>query len=92
MLEQKKALEKNSNIRPLFNGPVISRRQDAPPCFDLTPVAYVTRPEFILQNSSMWEGNVRGIEIPNERAIDIDTHMDFLIAKCLLEMRESNLN
>ena len=45
-----------------------------------------------MQNSSMWDGNIRGIQIPNERAIDIDTHMDFLIAKYLLENKESNLD
>lgn len=85
-------LDKLSNISPVLNSPRISRRQDAPPCFDLTPVAYVTRPEYILNNSSMWEGNVRGIEIPNERSIDIDTRIDFLIAKLLFENKEINLD
>ena len=84
-------LDESSNIVPVLKTPGISRRQDAPDCFDLTPVAYVTRPEFILENSSMWDGNVRGIEIPNERSIDIDTPMDFLIAKLLLESKDNNI-
>ena len=84
-------LDESSNIVPVLKTPGINRRQDAPACFDLTPVAYVTRPEFILENSSMWDGNVRGIEIPNERSIDIDTPMDFLIAKFLLEAKDNNI-
>jgi len=63
----------------------IHRRQDAPVCFDLTTIAYVARPEFVLSNAAMWDGVVTGVEIPNERAIDIDTPMDFAIARYLIE-------
>ena len=77
--------DESSNIRPIFDTEGIARRQDAPSCFDLTPVAYVTTPSFILNHSSMWDGKVLGIEIPYERSIDIDTSIDFLFAKFLLE-------
>jgi len=65
----------------------VIRRQDAPMAFDLTTVAYVTRPEFILSNDSFWDGRVFGVTIPNERAIDIDTQFDFKIAEYLMQER-----
>jgi N-acylneuraminate cytidylyltransferase len=71
-------------IPPVCN---VFRRQDAPPVFDMTTVAYVASPEFILTKNSLFEGRVRAVEIPTERAIDIDTLMDFRIAECLIKER-----
>lgn len=65
--------------------PLVHRRQDAPKCFDLTTVAYVARPDFILSNDCLWAGNVAGVKIPPERSIDIDTNLDFQIARFLME-------
>ncbi len=65
----------------------VFRRQDSPPVFDMTTVAYVASPEFILTKNSLFEGRVRAVEIPTERAIDIDTLMDFRIAECLMKER-----
>jgi CMP-N-acetylneuraminic acid synthetase len=63
----------------------IKRRQDSQACFDMTTVAYVSRPEFILKASSMWDGSVVGVEVPRERSIDIDNDLDFAIARFLME-------
>jgi len=62
-----------------------SRRQDSPTCFDMSTVAYVSTPAFILSSSKIWDGRVRGITIPPERSVDIDTPLDFAIAKFLKE-------
>lgn len=62
----------------------IHRRQAAPTVFDITTVAYAARPEFILNASSIFEGKVKTVIVPSERAIDIDTELDFKIAECLL--------
>lgn len=67
----------------------ISRRQDAPKVYDLCTVAYVTRPDFILSSSSLWEGNTIGVEIPENRSIDIDTKYDFEIADYLYKKRNN---
>lgn len=66
-------------------GGVYTRRQDAPKGFDMTTVAYVMRPDFILNANNIFEGRVKGVLIPNERAIDIDTEMDFLLAEILMK-------
>ena len=52
--------------------------------YDLTTVAYVSRPHFIMNSSSLFDGRVKGVEIPPERSIDIDTELDFEIAQFLL--------
>lgn len=62
----------------------ITRRQDAPPVFDMTTVAYVVNPSFVFSNDSIFSGRVRAVEIPLERAIDIDTMLDFEIADFLM--------
>jgi len=69
----------------------ISRRQEASACFDLTTAAYVSRPAFILSSSGIWNGRIRGVEIPPERAIDIDTPVDYAIARFLKEQYLPNL-
>ena len=61
----------------------IIRRQDTPNIYDMTTVAYVSSPDFILNNHSIWDGTVDGVLIPKERAIDIDDSLDLLVAKNL---------
>jgi CMP-N-acetylneuraminic acid synthetase len=61
----------------------VTRRQDAPPVYDMATVAYVISPEFVMTHQSTFEGRVRAVHVPLERAIDIDTLMDFRIAEIL---------
>lgn len=69
----------------------IVRRQDAPEVFDMVTVAYVARSEFVMAHNAVFEGRVRAVHVPTERAIDIDTLLDFQIAECLLNLREKKL-
>ena len=39
----------------------------------------------IMSASKIWDGQVVGVEVPVERSLDIDTPLDFEIAKFLLE-------
>ena len=68
-------------------GEKYSRRQDTPEIFDLTTVCYVGKPSIILTKNSIFEGKVAGVEIPRERAIDIDTELDFQIAEFLFKSK-----
>lgn len=63
----------------------ITRRQDAPVVYDMTTVAYVAKPEFVMTRNGTFEGRVRHVHIPVERALDIDTPLDFKIAEYLIE-------
>lgn len=64
----------------------IARRQDAPAVFDIATVAYVARPDFVMTHNALFEGRVRSVLVPPERAIDIDTLLDFQMAECLLKI------
>jgi len=66
-----------------------TRRQDAPIGYDVTTLAYVLRPEFILEKQRLWDGRVKGVEIPPERALDIDTPLDLEIARFLQTRAQS---
>ena len=64
----------------------ISRRQEAPTCFDLTTVCYVFKPSYILKNRNLLLGKVGFIEIPKERAIDIDDKIDYKVALAISKL------
>ncbi|MDB0047975.1 acylneuraminate cytidylyltransferase family protein [Burkholderiaceae bacterium] len=65
----------------------LTRRQDAPTVYDMSTVAYVVRPEFIITHQSPFEGRVRAVHVPLERAIDIDTLVDFEMAEFFLSRK-----
>lgn len=65
----------------------VAHRQDAPVVFDMTTVAYIARPEFVLERTGVFSGTVRHVHVPVERSIDIDTLLDFRIAECLMTER-----
>ena len=69
----------------------IARRQDAPVVYDMATVCYVANPEFVMTHNATFEGRVKAVQVPVERAIDIDTLLDFQIAECLLNIREQKL-
>lgn len=73
---------------PMAPSSRIARRQDAPEMWDMTTVAYVTTPRYILSAQNLLAGRVRLVEIPKERAVDIDDDVDLAIAECLLARRE----
>ncbi len=59
------------------------RRQDAPVLYDITTVAYVARTDYILRAKGIFDGKVRAVKIPQARALDIDTALDFTIGEFL---------
>ena len=65
----------------------ISRRQDVSPVYDATTVAYVANPQFIMGEKSIFSGKIKSVIIPEERAVDIDTELDFQFAEYLVTNR-----
>ena len=66
----------------------IDRRQDAPVVYDMATVCYVANARFVMDHNSMFEGTVKAVNVPAERAVDIDTLLDFRIAEYLLNLGE----
>jgi len=61
----------------------IARRQDAPVVFDVTTVAYAVRTAYILAGERLFDGRLRAVRVPAERALDIDTPYDFMLAEAI---------
>ncbi len=74
----------DEKIMLVNSGQKFYNRQETPLIYNITTCAYVMRPEFIKSNTRIFDGKVTGVEIPNTRAIDIDTPMDFQIAEFLM--------
>lgn len=66
----------------------VFRRQDAPEVYNITTCAYVTSPDFILSRNGIFDGVLKTALIPAERAIDIDTPLDFEFAELLFHKRQ----
>ena len=58
----------------------VSRRQDAPTVYDIAT-------QFVFEKNRIFDGKIRHVVVPTERAIDIDTMLDFKIAECLLSQK-----
>ena len=69
-----------------------SRRQDVPKVYNMTTVAYVTRPNFIKSNEKLFDGRVKAVLVPKERAIDIDDEVDFKMAEMLIKEKQGKVN
>jgi N,N'-diacetyl-8-epilegionaminate cytidylyltransferase len=65
----------------------VTRRQDAPELFDITPVAYATTPAHIGRAEGIFDGEVAAVVVPEERALDIDTPWDLHLADLVLAER-----
>lgn len=74
------------NLAP--DGKRYTRRQDVPCVYDMTTVAYVSNPNFVLNSDSIFSGKVRSVLVPDERAIDIDTMLEFKFAEYLIGSKE----
>lgn len=65
----------------------VYRRGAYPTVYSMTTVAYVARPSFVLNSVSPFSGRVKAVRIPAERALDIDTELDFKFAEFMFANR-----
>jgi CMP-N,N'-diacetyllegionaminic acid synthase len=68
--------------------PPITRRQDAPRCFDMNASIYAWRVTAFLENPAVFYPDTRLFEMPPERSIDIDSELDFALVELLLHRRQ----
>ncbi|QAA94709.1 acylneuraminate cytidylyltransferase family protein [Pollutimonas thiosulfatoxidans] len=78
----------NGDTHIAISGASITRRQDAPEVFDLTTVAYLARPKFILESAGIFDGRVKSVIVPKSRAVDIDDELDFAFAEALYKGKQ----
>jgi CMP-N-acetylneuraminic acid synthetase len=74
---------KNNKFKLMKKSKNFYRRQDAPKFFDITTVCYVFKTKYIKKTNNILSGKIGYVEIPRERAIDIDNYLDYKIAKLL---------
>ena len=55
--------------------------------YSITTVAYISRPNFILSHKNFFEGKVKGVVIPESRALDIDSEFDFALAEAIIKKK-----
>ena len=72
-------------VMPLLEN--INCRQQLPKIYDITTVAYVTSPGFVLKADSYMDGTLKAKILPEECGIDIDTELDFLLAESILTLK-----
>jgi CMP-N,N'-diacetyllegionaminic acid synthase len=65
----------------------VSRRQDAPPCFDLNASVYVWSREGLFGAEPLFNARTYLYEMPSERSVDIDHEIDFDIVELLMKQR-----
>lgn len=60
------------------------RRQDLPPCYLRNGGIYATRRDVLMKQNSIFGSDVRACVMPDERSVDINSEVDFLLAEALL--------
>lgn len=65
----------------------ITRRQDAPKCYDMNASIYVWKRDLLFKSKSIFNSDTLLYAMPEERSIDIDSELDFefvefLMTKC----------
>jgi N-acylneuraminate cytidylyltransferase len=60
------------------------RRQDLPPCYVRNGGIYATRRGVLMEQGSIYGSDTRACVMPDERSLDINTEVDFLLAETLL--------
>jgi CMP-N,N'-diacetyllegionaminic acid synthase len=69
------------------NTPIV-RRQDAPAVYSLSPAAYVIKKTALYTYEHWSKAKCKVFVMPRERAIDIDTEVDFKIVEFLMNHHE----
>jgi CMP-N,N'-diacetyllegionaminic acid synthase len=62
------------------------RRQELQKTYQPNGAIYATRVDWLRQHGSFYGTGMQSIVMPAERSIDIDTHLDFLVARAQLEL------
>ncbi len=62
----------------------VGRRQDAPPVFDLNTVVWAYKRRALMEEAARLPRRTRLYQVPRERALDLDSELDFKVLEALL--------
>lgn len=79
-------LKSNGTVTVSKHSKKISRRQDAPQVFENNNAVYVAKTNYILETPFLFQGKVGIYMMPQENSIDIDSPIDFEIARYLWQI------
>lgn len=68
-------------------GATVLSRQKAPPVFEHVAGVYVLDSDYLRRASHLLQGHAEGYELPEEKAFDIDSEIDFILIEYLLQRR-----
>lgn len=66
---------------------MVLRRQDSPACFDMNGSVYVWQRDAFLADPQVFYSDTRLFEMPEDRSVDIDRELDFMIVEMLLQRK-----
>jgi N-acylneuraminate cytidylyltransferase len=82
-------VDENGEARQAIEGAdQVYERGSYPTVYEMTTVAYVARPDFVLNSVNPFMGKVKAVQIPPDRALDIDTELDLKVAELVLNERK----
>ncbi len=65
----------------------VTRRQDAPPCYDMNASIYVWRRDVFVEDPQVFYPDTGIFVMPEERSFDIDHPLDFEIVRMIMSQR-----
>ncbi len=68
-------------------GVTVLARQKAPPVFEHVAGVYVLDPAYLRRANHLLDGHAEGYEIPDHKALDIDSELDFLLIEFLMQRK-----
>ena len=78
-----KKLKKN-NIKIYENSPTITNRQKVNNVFNIATCFYISKRNYIMKTKNLFSGNIKGIEVNEKNAFDLDTKFQLKILKKII--------
>lgn len=68
----------------------VARRQDAPACYDMNASIYVWSHQSLFGSRTLFNSDTLLYPMPEERSVDIDSELDFVIVEHLMKARANH--
>ncbi|WP_010167406.1 cytidylyltransferase domain-containing protein [Candidatus Epulonipiscium viviparus] len=73
-----------NQLNSFIDAEMILRRQDLPTVYELNGAIYFAKTEEVIKNKSLHLANATGYVMPIQKSVDIDTALEFELAKMLM--------